>query len=653
MRPYRRLPARVGATTALALAAAALAVPATAQGTTELTYDGTLVQVVVDRPGAEHDADLEVRSAVQVGDTVVDLPASLGAVEGRSGDDVELTVRAEAGLSRAHALAALVDPDGSDVARVADVDVLPTANAATADQLATAASATTGTQTVTVLPVYWSAPDTSTRTSLTDLAASAQQYWSEQSAGRLQLVPDVRDWQQIADPGSCSTGTLLSAAKAANGIGSVAANQHIVVYFPKRSDCGGWAGQAQISGSIVWINGTPLRDVMAHELGHNLGLGHANTLSCGSVPLVSPAGGCSASEYGDYADVMGIGMDMATGNLTTAMADYLGWATVTPAGSGGTATLAPLAQTTALRAVTIPVADGTVYVDYRPATGRDVRKTTWAGVQVHLRTINPTYGYPTTYLLDMSAGQAASFTRPALAVGSSWLVPGTGLAVQVQSAGAGAVVNVGSPPDVAAVNAYVTRVYLDLFGRTPDAGGLAAWSQALLAGTPRGAVADSITSSTEYRSGLIQGVYTTYLSRSADTSGLQFWLGEMARGRTVQEIEAGFLASAELYQAAGGTPQGWVTRLYQLVLHRDPAPSEVAYWVSSGLNRGSIAMGFLLSTEHLLTVVDGYYRSLLGRSIDQAGGLWWAQAIQRGTRVEQIIAGIVSSDEYVQRALRS
>jgi hypothetical protein len=60
-------------------------------------------------------------------------------------------------------------------------------------------------------------------------------------------------------------------------------------------------------------------------------------------------------------------------------------------------------------------------------------------------------------------------------------------------------------------------------------------------------------------------------------------------------------------------------------------------------------MGFLLSTEQLATVVDGYYQDLLGRGIDATGRWGWVTAIQRGTRVEAIIGGIIASDEYYTR----
>jgi hypothetical protein len=44
--------------------------------------------------------------------------------------------------------------------------------------------------------------------------------------------------------------------------------------------------------------------------------------------------------------------------------------------------------------------------------------------------------------------------------------------------------------------------------------------------------------------------------------------------------------------------------------------------------------------------VDGYYQWLLGRGIDPAGRQTWVRLIQTGSRDEQIIAGIISSDEY-------
>ncbi len=43
---------------------------------------------------------------------------------------------------------------------------------------------------------------------------------------------------------------------------------------------------------------------LIHEMGHNLGLGHADTIACGSKSI-DFYGSCSDGEYGDHADIMG------------------------------------------------------------------------------------------------------------------------------------------------------------------------------------------------------------------------------------------------------------------------------------------------------------------------------------------------------------
>jgi Domain of unknown function (DUF4214) len=199
------------------------------------------------------------------------------------------------------------------------------------------------------------------------------------------------------------------------------------------------------------------------------------------------------------------------------------------------------------------------------------------------------------------------------------------------------------------VQRYITRVYLDLFNRAPDPTGLAGWTSALNAGTPRVAVADGITSSTEYRSKLITGSYDHYLGRLPDPGGLAGWLAAMGRGMTIEEMESGFIASPEYYSKSGSTDAGWVTQLYADVLGRGAGPSEVTGWTAqlrTGTQRGQVAMGFLLSTERLTTVVDGYYQDLSGRGTDPSGQRTWVGILQAGGRDEAIIGGIIASDEY-------
>lgn len=203
-------------------------------------------------------------------------------------------------------------------------------------------------------------------------------------------------------------------------------------------------------------------------------------------------------------------------------------------------------------------------------------------------------------------------------------------------------------PDPAIEN-YVISVYDDLFGRAPDPGGLTTWTTALASGRARASVADAISSSDEFRTGLITDAYTSHLGRQPDGAGLQFWLQKLAEGWTIEQLDSGFIASDEYWSRAGGTAAGWVQALYVDILGREAGGAELAFWLGrldGGSTRPAVAMGFLLSTEHLTTVVEGYYLWLLGRGLDPSGLGTWVSAIQHGARDEQVIGSIVASDEY-------
>ncbi|CAN5123143.1 hypothetical protein BH11ACT1_BH11ACT1_04700 [soil metagenome] len=213
-------------------------------------------------------------------------------------------------------------------------------------------------------------------------------------------------------------------------------------------------------------------------------------------------------------------------------------------------------------------------------------------------------------------------------------------------------ISVTTPRAPTATELYVTSVYSALFNRAPDPTGMSGWTAALNSGTPLNAVADAITSSPEYRAGLIRESYQTYLGREPEPAGLQNWLGAMDQGLTIQQMQAGFVASDEYYARVAGDPARWIGMLYANVLGRTATPDEVGAWttaLSGGASRVEIALGFLISSEHLSTVIDGNYQHLLGRGIDATGQAGWVSAIQHGTRLEAVIGSIIASPEYYSK----
>ena len=168
-------------------------------------------------------------------------------------------------------------------------------------------------------------------------------------------------------------------------------------------------------------------------------------------------------------------------------------------------------------------------------------------------------------------------------------------------------------------------------------------------GTPRFTVANALTTSGEYRSILITASYRAYLGRQPDPAGLAGWLNFVNTSGTIVQMDTGLLGSTEYYLKTGATPSGFIASLYVDTLHRVPSSGEVLAWVAylnTGVSRDQVALQFLRSTEHLQTVVDGYYMTFLHRAPDPIGRQAWVRALQTGARNETVIAAIIARDEY-------
>ena len=413
---------RTARTTALSLLAAALlpvlpAVPAAADGDVvvprtaaaqpgEQTVVATVTQVLRERDTRSPEETITLLrtsagSTEVSGDVLAEVP---------SGSVLEVTVAPAADqtvvvLAAEHTDAVPVAPPEQAGATTAPA---ATAAPATAAPAATA----TATATVTVTPsdptrhdVYvvlqaplGSTPDADTATVRTAVQRAAD-FWTEQTGGAATLnIAQVVDWNTGADV-DCSDFVKVWNAAEARSAFRPAPSTHLLVYTPRSSSCAygvGTVGSGLHSGGIASV-GALDQSLVAHELGHNLSLGHAGDLSCASASDATWTGrwptGCDADDYGDYADVMGASGDpVGLGSLNVLHLDRLGLLAGTPVVSGTSAS-----RTVVLSALSagagpgraLRVDDprgGSYWLEHRPRTGRD-RDSRVAGLTSGVRVL--------------------------------------------------------------------------------------------------------------------------------------------------------------------------------------------------------------------------------------------------------------------------
>jgi probable HAF family extracellular repeat protein len=175
---------------------------------------------------------------------------------------------------------------------------------------------------------------------------------------------------------------------------------------------------------------------------------------------------------------------------------------------------------------------------------------------------------------------------------------------------------------------FVEALYLADLGRTGDVHNTSDagyWVNLLSGGAlDQAAVAAGVLHSHEGQTHLVTTWYQTYLGRQPVNGEEQYWVSQLAQGKTDEQVLSGILGSDEFFNRTG-TAEGYVQGLYQQLLNRSGNAAEVAYWVNQlpQLGRQGVAQGFLEASEFRADQIEGYYNALLHRPDDLSGLNFW------------------------------
>lgn len=187
-------------------------------------------------------------------------------------------------------------------------------------------------------------------------------------------------------------------------------------------------------------------------------------------------------------------------------------------------------------------------------------------------------------------------------------------------------------PDERRINEFVSQLYTNFLNREADSSGLKAWRDALVDGKTTGAkVVYKFVYSDEFQANplsdkdFVTAMYETIFDREPDNAGLNAWVNVLENGCTRKKVLAGFLNSDEMEELCD----------------------------EMGIEAGSYHSDEEVDKNTKVTYfVSRMYRCCLGREADFGGLTSWVSALLDGRATGTKIAdGFFFSDEMMNMGL--
>ncbi len=201
---------------------------------------------------------------------------------------------------------------------------------------------------------------------------------------------------------------------------------------------------------------------------------------------------------------------------------------------------------------------------------------------------------------------------------------------------------------------FVAHLYLQLYGRPGDEGGIRYWGEQIANGLFSAAETTEIFfNAPEFQQvvGSVARLYFASLGRVPDSAGLNYWVGQFRAGVTLSAIAAQFITSAEFQQRFGSglTTSEFVDLLYLNVLGRAGETAGRTYWINElnqGLPRATVLVSFSESPENIANTASRIqvtlaYEGLIGRAPTSTELITGSQLALR-----TLIANLLTSPEY-------
>lgn len=203
---------------------------------------------------------------------------------------------------------------------------------------------------------------------------------------------------------------------------------------------------------------------------------------------------------------------------------------------------------------------------------------------------------------------------------------------------------------------FVHSLYLFGNHRAPDPGGLAYWTNRVATYRNIPALINEFLG-IEFYAAFVEEQYQLLYGHAADPTGKDYWTNRLMTDLSREELVTIFCSETEFWTLSGATNSGFINRVFQKLLNRNPYPAEVTDWtqrLTTGTTKITLVAELLHSPDYLALFVQAQFNFLLRRngSVDSQSISWGVGLMQNGMTQRGFIKTLMNGKEFYQRAIQ-